>query len=71
MIIWSGDVEKKLIVRTLAAMDELHLSCWEAVVNDSEIEMLICFRDIVYDVRVMIPGYVVKSCGFHLYAIVI
>ena len=31
--------------------------------DELEIETFICFREVVDDVIVMIPGYVVKSCG--------
>ena len=60
---WSSDVEEKLTVRVSVVMGKLHISCREAVVNESEIETFIGFRDIIYNVRVLIPGYVVKSCG--------
>ena len=40
---WSGDVEEKLAVRISVVMGELHLSCWDAVVNESEIEAFIGF----------------------------
>ena len=60
---WSDDVEEKLTVRASVVISELYLSCWEAVVNESDIETFICFREIVHNVRVMIPGYVVKSYG--------
>ena len=63
MIIWSGVAEKKLTVRTSVVMGELYISCWEVMKNESEITTFIGFREIVYNVRVMILGYVVKSCG--------
>ena len=63
VIMWSSDVEEKLTVRGSVVIGELHLSCWETVVNESDIETFVCFREIVHNVRVMIPGYVVKSYG--------